>query len=306
MKPEPLENIVEKPLRLGIIGMSEGNGHPYSWSAIFNGYDPSSMSSCPFPVIPDYLSKQTFPEDCIPHAKVTHVWTQEKKKSEHIAVSAKIDHVVDHFEDMIGEVDAILLARDDAESHLPISVPFLEAGIPVYIDKPIATDLKTLDAILKYEQYPGQIFSCSGLRFAEEFNLSARELAELGGIEYVEARVAKSWEKYGVHIIDPVLHLLGLSDEAANVQVVKFSDKQMLVAQWAGLTIKFSTLGSLQVPTTIRLYGTQSMRELTFVNTFLAFKRALQAFITGFTTRQYIITHDELRRVVSLIEQGMI
>ena len=24
-------------LKLGIIGLSEGNGHPYSWSAIFNG-----------------------------------------------------------------------------------------------------------------------------------------------------------------------------------------------------------------------------------------------------------------------------
>jgi len=24
-------------LKLGVIGMSEGNGHPYSWSAIING-----------------------------------------------------------------------------------------------------------------------------------------------------------------------------------------------------------------------------------------------------------------------------
>lgn len=25
-------------LKLGIIGLSEGNGHPYSWSAIINGH----------------------------------------------------------------------------------------------------------------------------------------------------------------------------------------------------------------------------------------------------------------------------
>ena len=24
-------------IRLGVIGMTEGNGHPYSWSAILNG-----------------------------------------------------------------------------------------------------------------------------------------------------------------------------------------------------------------------------------------------------------------------------
>ena len=41
-------------LRLGIIGISEGNGHPYSWSAIFNGYNHEYAQDCPFPVIPDY------------------------------------------------------------------------------------------------------------------------------------------------------------------------------------------------------------------------------------------------------------
>ena len=72
-----------KKLKLGIIGTSKGNGHPYSWSAIFNGYDPKYMKNCPYPVIYDYLSKQKFPEDNIKGASVTHIWTQNKKISEH-------------------------------------------------------------------------------------------------------------------------------------------------------------------------------------------------------------------------------
>ena len=47
-----------KELRLGVVGLSEGNGHPYSWSAIFNGCDMSFMKDCGFPVIPGYLAKQ--------------------------------------------------------------------------------------------------------------------------------------------------------------------------------------------------------------------------------------------------------
>ena len=43
--------------------MSEGNGHPYSWSAIFNGYNRDEMKNCIFPVIPEYLNNQVFPED---------------------------------------------------------------------------------------------------------------------------------------------------------------------------------------------------------------------------------------------------
>ena len=31
-------------IRLGVIGMTEGNGHPYSWSAILNGYDRERMT----------------------------------------------------------------------------------------------------------------------------------------------------------------------------------------------------------------------------------------------------------------------
>ena len=54
-----------KPLKLGIIGLSEGNGHPYSWSAIFNGYDSTAMEECGFQAIPRYLEKQQFPKDAI-------------------------------------------------------------------------------------------------------------------------------------------------------------------------------------------------------------------------------------------------
>jgi len=64
-------------LRLGVIGLSPGNGHPYSWSAIFNGYNLQAMEECGFPVIPRYLEKQNFPDDGIQSAKVTHIWTQD-------------------------------------------------------------------------------------------------------------------------------------------------------------------------------------------------------------------------------------
>ena len=41
-----------------MVGMVDGNGHPYSWSAIFNGFDAAAMAHCPYPVIPEYLSRQ--------------------------------------------------------------------------------------------------------------------------------------------------------------------------------------------------------------------------------------------------------
>ena len=98
-------------LKLGIIGLSEGNGHPYSWSAIINGdYDEKFMADCGFPVIPAYLAANSDTLG-IDDAKVTHIWTQDRKVSEHCAAAGKIDTVVDEMTDMIGQVDAVLLAE---------------------------------------------------------------------------------------------------------------------------------------------------------------------------------------------------
>ena len=134
-------------LKLGVLGLSEGNGHPYSWSAIFNGYDPAAMESCGFPVIPRYLEQQAWPESRIRDAEVVSVWTQDRKLSERVAKAAKIPQVVSDPENMIGTVDAVLLARDDPENHLELAAPYLNAGLPVYIDKPIAVSMTSLSRL---------------------------------------------------------------------------------------------------------------------------------------------------------------
>ena len=126
-----------KILKLGIIGLSEGNGHPYSWSAIFNGYDSKYMKDCPYPVIPEYLSKQNFPKDQIKNAQVTHIWTQDPKISEHIEKDSKIPFIVNNYLDLIDKVDAVLLARDDPENHYKMSKPFIENGIDRAVSDPL-------------------------------------------------------------------------------------------------------------------------------------------------------------------------
>ena len=130
-----------KKIKLGIIGISKGNGHPYSWSAIINGYDKKKIKDCGFSVIPKYLNKKIYPRDFINNAKVSHIWTQNIKISKKIASTTYIPNIVKKKEHLIGKVDGILLARDDYKNHYKISKPFLKAGMPVYIDKPISINL---------------------------------------------------------------------------------------------------------------------------------------------------------------------
>ena len=69
-------------IRLAMLGMVEGNGHPYSWSAIINGrYDAEVMAECGYPVIPQYLGAQPKENLGIPGAQVTHVWCDNSEDS---------------------------------------------------------------------------------------------------------------------------------------------------------------------------------------------------------------------------------
>lgn len=271
-------------IRLGILGMSEGNGHPYSWSAIFNGYEPSVMSECGFPGIPAYLAKQTFPQDCIHGAQVTQVWTQDRSLSRHIAQATFIHNVSNEPEDMIGQVDAVLLARDDAENHRRFAEPFIAAGIPIYVDKPFALSRQAAVDFFALETRPAQIFSCSALRFSREMLLTPQDIERIGGITRISAQVPKSWNKYAIHVIDPILKNCGPMDNICNVRARSFGldgGGTEVSFDWhdGTKTCEIRALGSEPSPISVEYSGPNGALRTQFIDSFTAFKSALNMFI---------------------------
>lgn len=298
--------MIKSELKLGILGLSEGNGHPYSWAAIFNGYNPEVMANCPFPVIPEYLARQNFPQDTIKDAKVTHIWSQSRAISEHIASASLIENIVDDYSDMIELVDAVLLARDDAENHLKMSRPFIEAGLPIFIDKPIALNKRDLNKILALEQYPGQIFSCSALRYAREMQLTKDEHKEMGVIHAVYATTPKNWRTYGVHIIEPVIRAIEDIGSVVKSFTVNDGEKTIVGIMWSsGVMTTFAALGKAKVPLQMIFHGEKSTKEYKCTNTFDAFKASLDAFVYSVRHRKRIVEPDQLERIVDIIERGL-
>ena len=292
-------------IRLGIIGLSPGNGHPYSWSAIFNGYNPAAMEDCGFPVIPRYLEKQTFPDDQIAGAKVTHIWAQDRDMASHVAEASLIETVVDGYEDMIGQVDAILLARDDAECHVEFALPFLEAGLPIYVDKPLALSMAEARAMLDAQKYPGQLFTCSALRYAAEFDLSAAERADIGPVRQIHAMTPKDWDKYAVHVIEPALLQVPGRGAVAEAASWHGEDSTTLAVSFtSGFRLLVTALGKTSGPLSLRVIGENGWKDMFFEDAFSAFKRALQEFIDGVKKREERISPEFVLEVVHLIEAG--
>lgn len=294
-----------KKLRLGVLGMSEGNGHPYSWSAIFNGYDPIAMANCPFPTIPDYLSKEAYPEQFLSDiAEVTHVWTQDEAISQAIAKAAKIEKVVHHYTDMIGEVDAVLLARDDAERHYEMALPFLKAGVPIFIDKPFALEVAIAKQLLAAQQYDHQLFSCSSLRYAKELLLSEAEKEAIGAIYHVDASIMKYWETYGIHLLEPLVVNLPHRGALQKVTRMESTTIHNVHISWQNVTASVKVTGSQVVPLEFTYYGSKGIVRKNFSDSFACFKASLLAFITQIQTQKISIARAETLELVELIERG--
>ncbi len=292
-----------KKLRIGIVGMSEGNGHPYSWSAIFNGYDWEAMKDCPFPAIPDYLSKRKFPEDSLQEwGEVTHVWSQDIEKSRHIAAASKIKHVVEDLLDMIGEVDAVLLARDDAEKHQEMAKPFIEAGLPIFIDKPLALTLKDAEEIYSWEKYKSQVFTCSSMRYADELMLTGEERSTLGKILYVEASVMKGWDTYGIHLLEPFVFQLENRGELQKALSIKTGPVQQTLVKWEHASAYLKVTGDILTPYSISFFGEKESVTKEFMDSFSCFKNALFEFVQQIKTKSNRIDTDETLELIKILE----
>lgn len=292
-------------LRLGVLGMSEGNGHPYSWSAIFNGFDMRYMKDCPFPVIPDYLQQQNFPAAFLTEmGEVTHVWAQDREIAEHIAKASKIANVVANAEDMISEVDAILLARDDGENHYEMAMPFIKAGLPIFIDKPFALSVKEAEAMLEAQHFDSQVFTCSSLRYAEELHLTEADRETIGDVKYVEGSIVKKWETYGIHILEPIMAQLPNRGRLISVTPVKQGEIQVVVIKWENCMACLRITGSAPSPLAITFYGTKGNVEKCFADSFSCFRASLKHFVESIHSKEILISRAETMEIVEILEKG--
>lgn len=275
-----------KPLRLAMLGMIPGNGHPYSWSAIVNGFDRTAMAACPYPVIARYLGAQPAGSVGIPGARVTHLWTDNPAEAADVARASLIPEVVAKPEDVIGHVDAVIVSTDDGFDHARRARPFVEAGLPVFVDKPMATDLGELTTFINWRQQGARILSSSGLRYAPELREILDHRAALGDLRWICGVSCKSWERYGIHCLEPILRITGPGFESIRLEsrpgleVAHLQHGSGIQATIPVISDGGAAFGTLQV------CGTGGQVSVRMTDTYTAFRAQLLEFITYLRTGQ--------------------
>ena len=290
-----------KTLKLGMIGLSEGNGHPYSWSAIVNGdFDMRYMKDCGYPTIPTYLSanRDTLGVD---FAEVTHIWTQDRAISEHVSKASGVNTVVDRMEDMIGQVDAVLLARDDPENHVAMAKPFIEADVPIFIDKPLAFSRADLDWFTEQVAAGKFIISSSTLRYSAGIQTHREAVPGLGELQLAVAVGQKDLRKYAVHYLEGMIALLNDPKVVAVRHVSERTGKDVFY-----LEFETGMLGIVGVFTNIaggelNVYGSKGSLSVSRGGAYTSFRSQLVETIHSFRVGKSRLPFEKTWNVIAAL-----
>jgi predicted dehydrogenase len=146
--------------------------------------------------------------------------------------------LVDKPEEIIGKVDGVLIESVDGSVHYERTLPFLEAGVPVFVDKPFTCDLKqakALAVLARAKNVP--ILTGSSLRYGLEvieIQEKAHEVGKILGAEVCSPAPTHPRNPglfhYGIHGVETLYALMGPGCEA--VWSVSNDDTDVVTGLW--------------------------------------------------------------------------
>jgi len=124
---------------------------------------------------------------------------------------------------VLGGVDLVSIAVPTAQHH-DVALPFLEAGVHVLVEKPIATSLAEADALLAAAKKGGALLAVGHL---QRFNPAFRALSDaLGKPLFIECERLASFKQRGVDVdvvLDLMIHDLDLVLSMAKSELAQVS-----------------------------------------------------------------------------------
>ncbi len=112
--------------------------------------------------------------------------------------------------EMAKNIDIAFIQSCNWDNHLAQCMPFIEAGVPVFIDKPIAGNLKDLRAFEKLDAEGKVILGTSALRYTYEhasfFEIPAEDR---GDVLHVSVTVGVDEFNYAIHAVESILGFIG-------------------------------------------------------------------------------------------------
>lgn len=238
--------------------------------------------------------------------QVTHVWCEDKNDAFSIAKSANIEHVVDNLTDLIGHVDAVILARDDPDRHWEMAQPFLEAKVPIFIDKPLTVCLDELERYKSYVAEGAFLMSCSSMCYANEVLTAKAYITKLGKIHLISVIGKKDWKKYGVHMVEALLSLLG-DPKPLSVQYIGKDDYDMVSLEITPTCFASIHLIADIAPTfQMSVFGEKDWFLIDIRNSYAMFKENILEIVKSLHQGKATLEFHKTINVIEIVAQALV
>lgn len=244
--------------RIGVIGTA--NTHAFQYVGLLNGW----RDDVPFPDrLPDGRSTglmhkafgthlreagRLFPESLdFSGARVTRLWSEGVGEADLLARACDVE-AVDEPADAVLDVDAVMVLTEDPDLHLPHGSLSLDAGVPTFIDKPLAGDEEQARSIAQRSEVTGTPwFSCSVIRFDPVLEALCRSIeADYGGVQSVYVQVPLRAKLYASHAVEAMAMMMRSLD-ATKVSALETASKDIAVVDLAdGRSATLENNGSVE------------------------------------------------------------
>ncbi|MEQ6119170.1 Gfo/Idh/MocA family oxidoreductase [Reichenbachiella sp. MALMAid0571] len=179
----------DKPKIIGIIGAE--NSHTVGFGRMFN------------------VDKK------FPGFEVKYVWGETEEFAKKAMEKGSIPNMVKDPKEMMGKIDALIVDHRRGDQHLEAAKPFVEAGIPTFIDKPFCFSSKEAKEFLAMARKVGTpVTSFSSIAHSYDTFDVREQLNGIDGISQVVCygRVDINSEYggvyfYGPHLVEPLVYL---------------------------------------------------------------------------------------------------
>ena len=188
-------------------------------------------------------------EKSVRGARVTHVWGETRAFAKTAAEAGHIPTIVKAPREMLGKVDGVMVDHRDGKHHLPAVRPFVKAGVPVFVDKPMCRSVAEAKRFLKLRaECKAPVTTMSSIALQPWTKQLKRELKRLGKLRTVHIHGPGDYRSkyggiwfYGIHQTELMVELLGTGAQKASM-IVNGDDSAAVVTYDDGLTVTMNFL----------------------------------------------------------------
>ena len=208
--------------RIGLVGLC--TSHPESW----------------VPIIREYVAEGRF------DAEITAAWDSGETRPEGFAgdfcKQFDIPHAVENLNDMLPLVDGVIVHTTNWDKHIEQAEIFVKSGKAVFIDKPIAGNLKDANTYLDWVKAGYRVTGGSVLRyFQPAWDFLALPETERGKVYTAYTAVGVDDFNYGIHGYAILASIMGAGIVSA--QYVASSNQKQIVLEWRDGRVGLLTAG---------------------------------------------------------------